>query len=257
MNEEKLCLRCDTIKPFSDFSRCAARKDGMKCYCRVCNSRLASGWVKENRDRFNAGAKGRYWKNVEINRAKNRAYNRARYHLVKDKINAQCRAYRLNNLEKERERCRAWREKNKAFVKMRAKEYNKRDALKIRERSRRRHLVDKHYAMRKALSARLSAALSGVAAKSKRTMELLGCTIEYLKIHLESQFKDGMTWDNYGRRGDRSWEIDHRRPCVSFDLSDVAQQEQCFHYTNLQPLWWYENLSKGSKWSKDGELVYR
>ena len=82
------------------------------------------------------------------------------------------------------------------------------------------------------------------AVKSDRTMNLVGCTPNELRDHLESQFKDGMTFDNYGRGG---WHIDHIKPCASFDLSDPKQQRECFHYTNLQPLWEKENLSKGSK----------
>ena len=62
-------------------------------------------------------------------------------------------------------------------------------------------------------------------------------------MHLEAQFKPGMTWDNYGLKG---WHVDHIRPCASFDLRDPEQQRRCFHYTNLQPLWAEENLKKGS-----------
>jgi HNH endonuclease. len=54
-----------------------------------------------------------------------------------------------------------------------------------------------------------------------------------------------MSWDNYGRDG---WHIDHIRPCASFDLTDPEQQRQCFHYTNLQPLWAADNIRKGAKW---------
>ena len=78
--------------------------------------------------------------------------------------------------------------------------------------------------------------------KSKRTMELIGCDIPFLIKYLELQFKPGMTWDNYGK-----WHVDHIRPCISFDLQDTVQQKKCFHYTNLQPLWAYDNLSKGDK----------
>lgn len=53
-----------------------------------------------------------------------------------------------------------------------------------------------------------------------------------------------MSWANYGFHG---WHVDHIRPCDSFDLTDSKQQEQCFHYTNLQPLWSIENWSKGTK----------
>jgi hypothetical protein len=82
--------------------------------------------------------------------------------------------------------------------------------------------------------------------KSKKTKELLGCTIEEARKHLEKQFKDGMTWDNHGIKG---WHIDHIKPCASFDLSDPKQQKHCFHYTNLQPLWWYDNIIKGKKYA--------
>lgn len=74
--------------------------------------------------------------------------------------------------------------------------------------------------------------------------EYVGCSPYFLRNYLESKFQDGMTWDNYGLHG---WHIDHIIPCSAFDLTDPEQQRQCFHYTNLQPLWAYENLSKGAR----------
>ncbi len=73
---------------------------------------------------------------------------------------------------------------------------------------------------------------------------LVGCSTEELKIYLEKQFTDGMSWNNYGE-----WHIDHIRPCASFDLSDLSQQIECFHYTNLRPLWAEDNKSKGGTWN--------
>ena len=81
--------------------------------------------------------------------------------------------------------------------------------------------------------------------KTKSTLELLGCTGIELANHLEKQFQPGMTHDNYGE-----WHIDHIKPIVSFDLSDPEQEQECFHYTNLQPLWASENLSKGAKYEQ-------
>jgi hypothetical protein len=75
--------------------------------------------------------------------------------------------------------------------------------------------------------------------KQSTTIELLGCSIEKLKQHLESKFKPGMSWSNYGK-----WHIDHIKPCARFDLSKPNEQKKCFHYTNLQPLWAEENLKK-------------
>ena len=82
---------------------------------------------------------------------------------------------------------------------------------------------------------------------------LLGCTVEELKTHIENQFKDGMTWENWKYDG---WHLDHIIPCSSFDLTKKKEHKKCFHYTNLQPLWAKDNLSKSNKlnWSRE-ELV--
>jgi len=79
--------------------------------------------------------------------------------------------------------------------------------------------------------------------KSAKTEELLGCSIKQAYEHFKSTFKDGMTEDLFLTTG--KIHIDHIRPCVSFDLTDPEQQKQCFHYTNLQALWAFDNLSKG------------
>ena len=75
--------------------------------------------------------------------------------------------------------------------------------------------------------------------KAAKTSELVGCTVPELMAHLEGMFTEGMTWHNQGK-----WHIDHIRPCASFDLTDPKQQLQCFHWTNLQPLWASDNLAK-------------
>ncbi len=75
--------------------------------------------------------------------------------------------------------------------------------------------------------------------KTKRTMEYVGCDVETLREHLEKQFLPGMTWENKGK-----WHIDHRKPCAVFDLNKEEERHQCFHYTNLQPMWASDNISK-------------
>lgn len=97
--------------------------------------------------------------------------------------------------------------------------------------------------MKDSLVKRIWHALKGVA-KSAHTVELLGCPVCWLEVHIESMFRPGMTWENYGP----VWHIDHIRPCSSFDLADPEQQRVCFHWTNLQPLFAVENLEKGHSW---------
>jgi hypothetical protein len=79
---------------------------------------------------------------------------------------------------------------------------------------------------------------------SKMARDLVGCELWELRAHLERQFKPGMTWENHSFTG---WHVDHKRPLAKFDLSIPEQAAQAFHFSNLQPLWAAENLSKGTK----------
>ena len=110
-----------------------------------------------------------------------------------------------------------------------------------REREKERRQTDIDYRIKKNLRGRIYKAIKRNS-KSTSTMILIGCSMDELKIHLSSMFKEGMSWDNYGK-----WHIDHIKPCASFNLSDPAQQKECFHYSNLQPLWAIENIKKSDQ----------
>ena len=101
-----------------------------------------------------------------------------------------------------------------------------------------RRKIDISFRITGNLRSRIRVALKGIC-KSKKTIELLGCSLNQLKNHLQSKFQPGMSFSNYG-----SWHIDHIIPCVRFNLSKVSEQRKCFHYTNLQPLWAKENFIK-------------
>ena len=123
------------------------------------------------------------------------------------------------------------------------KEYSKRYRQKYKDEMREKTRNSPILRITNSLRNRLRLA---VVRKVGRTMELTDCSIPELMKHLEKQFKEGMTWDNYGFRG---WHIDHIRPCASFDLTLEEEQKACFHYSNLQPLWAEENLHKSNKWN--------
>ena len=106
---------------------------------------------------------------------------------------------------------------------------------------KKRRQNDPVYAITCRLRCRINNVLGGQS-KSASTAELTGCTWKELLDHIEKQFTDGMTWNNR-----HLWHVDHILPCASFDLSKPEEQRKCFHFTNLQPLWAKENLSKGSK----------
>ncbi|NRP47551.1 hypothetical protein XMD543_001601 [Marinobacterium sp. xm-d-543] len=118
----------------------------------------------------------------------------------------------------------------------------------FREYQRERAEKDPNFRMASALRARIRAAVkSGGGNKKAKTEELIGCSFEYLLFHLEAQFSEGMSWENYGE-----WHIDHIKPVAAFSNIGTCevQQRECFHFSNLQPLWAVENLRKGSKFAK-------
>jgi len=76
--------------------------------------------------------------------------------------------------------------------------------------------------------------------KNSRTHELLGCDWNFLKTHIEKQFKDGMSWENRDK-----WHIDHIMPLAT--AKSQKELEKLCHWTNLQPLWAIDNLKKKNK----------
>ena len=124
------------------------------------------------------------------------------------------------------------------------KENSKKINKQIYEYEKNRKLTDAEFKLLKTLRSRLGCAIKRQNSnKNNTTIELLGCSVSFLKGFLEAKFKEGMTWENHGE-----WHIDHIKPCASFYLLDEEEQKKCFHYTNLQPLWASENLSKGCKY---------
>ena len=171
-----------------------------------------------------------------------------KYHIeyrLKNKkfINKRTRELYYINKEAINKRNQRWKLKNKEKLKIMGKNYRLKNKYYWNLYVRNRRKIDIGFRFRMNLSRRILLALKGIS-KSAKTMELLGCNINQFKKHLEKQFKNGMTWDNHGLRG---WHIDHFKPCASFDLRCPIGQLDCFHYTNLRPLWAHDNLSKGAK----------
>ena len=137
------------------------------------------------------------------------------------------REYSRNNKQKNNARARLWRNKNKEKYAEYRKIYAKRNP---------------YIRIQKILRTRINDAING-SVKSAKTMQLIGCKINEFIIHIEKQFANKMTWENYGS----VWHIDHIRPCASFDLSLEDQQRICFHFTNLRPLLKMDNLKKSSQ----------
>lgn len=122
----------------------------------------------------------------------------------------------------------------------------KRGGRPLMKGGRKRVFDDDERRIARRLRVRLQNALRRKSIKKlAATFDLLGVSIREFKLHIQSQFRDGMSWSNHGE-----WELDHIRPIASFDLRDEAQQRLCFHFTNFQPLWASENRKKADKYAE-------
>lgn len=225
----KRCYKCRTEKDLSQFSK--GQKMCKECYRDYRERNLErilaqkAQYRKENRDSvleqkrkyrekfkdsIRAKAKQRYKEDPKHFND----LNKASYERHKEKRIKTVRAWMIRNKDARNKWMRGWAEE------------------------KRRN--DPHFKLAGNLRHRVYSALKSQGVKkSEKTEALIGCSIQALKEHLEKQFQEGMTWDNYGE-----WHVDHILPCDSFDLSSEEEQKRCFHYTNLQPLWAKENLVK-------------
>lgn len=99
--------------------------------------------------------------------------------------------------------------------------------------------------LKRRVMSRIWSAMNSQSVNACGTFSAVGCSADELRAHIEKQFAPGMTWSNYGE-----WHVDHIRPCASFDLSDPEQFKACFNWSNLQPLWAAENISKSDTYAQ-------
>lgn len=148
--------------------------------------------------------------------------------------------YRSNNKDQLKQCKKNYYENNKEDISLRMKQWYQDTKEKRNTYYRERRQKNINVRIKDNCSRRINGAIKN--SKSNKTLDLVGCSVDFLKLHLESQFKEDMAWSNYGK-----WHIDHIKPCASFDLTDIEQQKICFHYTNLQPLWAIDNIKKSNK----------
>ena len=214
MNNTKQCTKCQEVFPasFEFFHKKISGKYGVTAKCKNCSKSYNREMYGKHQDK-RLESKREYGKNN------------------KDKIQERNRKQYLKNREARIEHQKQYAETNKDYIRERMREY-----------TINKYHSDPHLKIKMNLSNRMRRFFSK---NGSRTIDFIGCSIDDLKLHLEKQFTDGMSWENYGLYG---WHVDHIRPCCSFDLTDPEQQRECFHYTNLQPLWAEDNLAKSGRY---------
>lgn len=208
----KFCKECDTEKDVSEFYVRRNRGTGLAGYmykCKSCSKKTSREYVSDT--------KKEYMKNY---REKN-----------KEKLKSYIENWRIENVEKFQSGRRNYYEKKKEEIKKRNYEYCKN-----------RKSVDPLYKLSRGIrSLILISFRNQFTTKSKKTIEILGCSFDEFKSYLESKFDDKMNWENQGTY----WHMDHIIP-----ISSAQTEEDVYrlnHYTNFQPLYWEDNLKKSNK----------
>lgn len=154
-------------------------------------------------------------------------------------LHSQCRS--CSSISK-----KEWSRKNKQHERQTAANYYANNKVAIVEKIVKRQAIRRKTNIQEKLKHSLRKRISIAIKKSYKAgsaIKDLGCSIEEFKSYIESQFKPGMTWDNYGR-GDSKWQLDHIKPLFKFDLTDLKQFKDACHYKNLQPIWYKDHLIK-------------
>ena len=208
----KTCIICNIEKDLSEFNKLSKSPSGYQNKCRECHSRIKKEWYerkKESDSNFleerNRKSRERYFERLNSEPD------------FKEKLSESVKDYHENKKEDVN-----WRkERNR----LQTERINRNPLLKFRRRlveKLRRNIFGKGYK------------------ENSFTYKVLGCDCQHFKNYIESQFKEGMSWENYGE-----WHFDHIIP-LSIAKSEDEVIKLC-HHTNVQPLWWQDNVEKSNK----------
>lgn len=233
----KKCSKCGEEKSVTEFYKAKHKVSGLNSSCKCCCNISHKIYCEKNKKKLYLLHK----KWVEKNREYMQKYKKAYRSGNSFEKKSDTREFKQLTKEERSEFNKNYYIKNKSRLIKNQKKYVNNNREKITKSRKKFRHTNINYKISGNLRHRVWTALMGIS-KSDKTFNLIGCNIEFLKQYLSSKFQPGMTWENYG-----DWHIDHIIPCASFDLTKEEEQRKCFHYTNLQPLWQTDNLSKGKK----------
>ena len=270
---KRKCGRCGEIKLLSEFN-----KGGNKGYhsnCRVCSKEQFKIWHRKNnpeiRERKRKQTHNKRTPEQQEKYLAEKTY-KEELHLLQKEGKRRCRICntikildefpndncgRVHYGKKSYCKCCAMNKWQKAYrqlpeVRAKKRESDRKYRLKpgvkqkINEQRYEKYHSDPAHKLKTLLRSRLGKVIRRKKA-SQSFVRQLGCSVDELVIHLESQFYpdprtgEMMTWDNHCMDG---WHVDHIKELHKFDLYDDEQFKEAAHYTNLQPLWWWQNLEK-------------
>lgn len=224
----KACTNCGQMRLLEEYNKKAEAKDGLRARCRPCQQNDSKSYAAVNKEKISA---------------KGRAYHKAN----PDKVKAWYLARLADPLAKKAraEYAAAYYRKNKDRCNQMIRDWQLTNPHK-RIGYQRKYALDPKAKMSSAIRACIRSEIVKGSKGGRVTFQLLGYSPEQLMTHLEKQFRDGMSWENYGRGG---WHVDHIRPLASYNYRtpDDPEFKDAWGLANLQPLWQFENLSKGKR----------
>lgn len=217
----KKCTKCQIEKSKTDFSKDKNTTDGFRAQCKQC--------LKEtytlNKDKISAVNKTNY------NPEKKKEY----YQLNTEKLNQKHKIYYEKNKDN------LLLNKRMTYNKELKREYNVKNKENRNKYLKERRTTDPLYKLKINTRSAIGGSIRKQGySKSSKTQQILGCSFEEFKVHLEKQFTKDMSWENHGE-----WHLDHIYP-VSL-ATDENHLIELNHYTNFQPLWALDNIKKGNK----------
>jgi hypothetical protein len=227
--KKKLCSKCKIQKNLIEFNVDSNTKLGYRSQCKLCIKNKYTLQKDEillkQKQNYNPKSKKDYYK---INKEKINEYHKKYYQENKEYIKEHKKKYYENNIDTKKEYTKLYYEENKN---------------KIINRHNKKYKNDSVYKFKHNLRSLILGSFkrnSNQFRKKSKTETILGCKIEEFRIYIQSKFKKGMALENHGE-----WHLDHIIPLASATTEeDIIKLN---HYTNFQPLWAEENLSKGCK----------
>jgi hypothetical protein len=239
--ETKVCVKCNIEKQISKFRKRKDSKDGLITECKECSYFVWKKYRDNNNEKIKDQKRKEYIDNREkiLLRVKN--YREENIDIIREKDNDSSK----KNYQKDPNKYKIYYEDNKKNILIYKKKWSEKNKEKNKIKKNIYHSLrlknDIIFRLKCIMRSRLLSFLkTRNITKKNKTFDIVGCSPEFLKEHLEKQFISGMTWENRNE-----WHIDHIIPLSSAKTEDELYK--LCHYTNLQPLWAEDNLKKSNK----------
>jgi len=240
MENTKKCTKCKIEKEITEFSPNLSAKDGRHTQCKSCKNE----YKLANKEKYKEYQRKYNREHRKKNRENRKEYFKEYYKKNKEKKIE----YRNKNKEKQSEYDKEYyqdnKDKRKDYSKKHYQENKEHYAEYQKEYRKGRYHSNPDYKLSRLVGQFCRRVTDAVKEnKELRSLEYLGCSLAEFKAHIESQWQEGMTWENHSLHG---WHIDHIKP-IDWFVKNSDDPWQANHYLNLQPLWAEENFSKGNK----------